>query len=119
MNPSSTLGPGGPVPDLTVESVLAGEVTAADLRIDPGTLRAQAEVAELHHNPQLAANLRRAAELARLPDERVLAIYEALRPGRSTTADLEAVAAELDGVDAPSCAALVREAAAAYERRGI
>ena len=119
MNPSPTPGPGGPALDLTVESVLAGEVTADDLRIDPSTLRAQAEVAERHHNAQLAANLRRAAELARLPDARVLAIYEALRPGRSTTAELEAVAAGLDGVDAPLCAALVREAAAAYERRGI
>ena len=46
MNPSPTPGPGAPALDLTVESVLAGEVTADDLRIDPSTLRAQAEVAE-------------------------------------------------------------------------
>ena len=38
-------------------------------------------IAQQHGNPQLADNLRRAAELTELPDEEVLAIYEALRPG--------------------------------------
>ena len=39
---------------------------------------------ERHGNLQLAENFLRAAELALLPDERVMAIYEALRPRRST-----------------------------------
>jgi propanediol dehydratase small subunit len=64
-------------------------------------------------------NLRRAAELTGLPDEEVLGIYEALRPGRSSRAALDALAAPLESAAAPLCAALVREAAAAYERRGI
>ena len=76
-------------------------------------------MAEQHGNPQLADNLRRAAELTALGDDAVLAVYEALRPGRSTLAELEAVAARLEAAHAPSCAALVREAAAAYERRGL
>ena len=81
---------------LTVEAVRAGEVGVADLRIHPETLERQAVVAEQHGNPQLAENLRRAAELTRLPDDEVLAIYEALRPGRSTPAQLTELAASLD-----------------------
>ncbi len=85
----------------------------------PDTLRRQAEVAETHGNPQLGENLRRAAELTALPDDEVLAVYEALRPGRSTAAGLAAVAARLESAEAPLCAALVREAAGVYARRGL
>ena len=87
---------GKPVDGLTVEAVRAGEVGVTDLRIHPETLERQAVVAEQHGNPQLAENLRRAAELTRLPDDEVLAIYEALRPGRSTPAQLTELAASLD-----------------------
>ena len=38
--------------------------------------------------------------------------------GLSST-ELEEIAAELDVVPAPACSALVREAAAAYVRRGV
>ena len=86
---------GRAVDSLTVEAVRAGEVGVADLRIHPDTLEHQAVVAAEHGNPQLAENLRRAAELTRLPDEEVLAVYEALRPGRSTPAQLTELAASL------------------------
>ena len=68
---------------------------------------------------QLADNLLRAAELAPLPDETILAIYTALRPRRSTAAELEAWAEQLDGWDAPGTAAFVREAAQVYAERGL
>jgi propanediol dehydratase small subunit len=110
---------GKPVENLTVEAVRAGEVGVADLRIHPDTLERQAVVAEEHANPQLAENLRRAAELTRIADNEVLAIYEALRPGRSTPAELTALAASLAERGLPSCAALVTEAADVYARRGI
>lgn len=110
---------GREVETLTLDAVLAGDVTIDDVRIHPGTLLAQAEVAEQHGNPQLAANFRRAAELAGLTDERVLAIYEALRPGRSGTADLQALADQLRDSGATLTSDLVREAAAAYQRRGL
>jgi propanediol dehydratase small subunit len=110
---------GTPVERLTVEAVRAGEVGVADLRIHPDTLERQAVVAEEHGNPQLADNLRRAAELTRLPDEEVLAIYEALRPGRSTAAQLNGLAESLAARDLPRCAALVAEAADVYARRGL
>ena len=110
---------GKPVENLTVEAVRAGEVGVADLRIHPDTLERQAAVAEEHANPQLAENLRRAAELTRIADNEVLAIYEALRPGRSTPAELTALAASLAERGLPSCAALVTEAADVYARRGL
>jgi propanediol dehydratase small subunit len=110
---------GKAVDGLTVEAVRTGEVGVADLRIHPETLERQAVVAEQHGNPQLAENLRRAAELTRLPDDEVLAIYEALRPGRSTPAQLTELAASLDGRGLPRSAALLAEAAEIYARRGL
>jgi propanediol dehydratase small subunit len=110
---------GRPVESLTVDAVRAGEIGLADLRIHPETLERQAAVAAEHGNPQLADNLRRAAELTGLPDDEVLAIYEALRPGRSTVAQLTALAGSLADRGLPRCAALVAEAADVYARRGL
>ena len=110
---------GKPVAGLTVAAVRAGEAGLEDLRIHPDTLERQAVVAQEHGNPQLAANLRRAAELTRLPDDEVLAIYEALRPGRCTPAQLTDLAASLAARGLPRCAALVAEAADVYARRGL
>jgi propanediol dehydratase small subunit len=107
------------VDQLTVEAVRSGEVGLADLRIHPETLERQAVVAERHGNPQLADNLRRAAELTGLPDDEVLAVYEALRPGRSTPAQLTEMAASLAGRGLPRCAARLAEAAEVYARRGL
>ena len=110
---------GRPVESLTVDSIRAGGMGVADLRIHPETLERQAVVAQQHANPQLAENLRRAAELTRLPDDEVLAVYEALRPGRSTAAQLTELAESLAARDLPRCAALVAEAAEVYARRGL
>ena len=110
---------GRPVQGLTVDAIRAGEIGVEDLRIHPETLERQAVVAEQHANPQLAGNLRRAAELTRLPDDEVLAVYEALRPGRSTAAQLTELAGSLAARDLPRCAALVAEAAEVYARRGL
>jgi propanediol dehydratase small subunit len=87
--------------------------------IHPSTLEHQAGVAERHENPQLAENLRRAAELTHLADGEVLVIYEALRPRRSSQAELEQLAESLAGRALHRTAALVREAAAVYGRRGL
>jgi propanediol dehydratase small subunit len=110
---------GRTVDSLTVEAVRAEDVGLADLRIHPDTLEHQATVAQQHGNPQLAENLRRAAELTRLPDDEVLAIYEALRPGRSTQIQLTELAGSLAARGLPRCAALVAEAADVYARRGL
>ena len=60
----------------------------------------------------------RAAELTRVPDERVLEMYDALRPFRSTKQELLNIAKELrDKYDANVCAAWFEEAADYYESR--
>jgi propanediol dehydratase small subunit len=95
------------------------DVVAAELRATPETLRLQADVARAAGRTQLADNLLRAAELAPLPDETILAIYTALRPRRSTAAELGAWAEQLEGWSAPGTAAFVREAAQVYAERGL
>lgn len=103
----------------TLDDVRAGSVTMADFRISAATLRHQAEVAREYGNPQLGENFERGAELTGLTDAELLEIYELLRPRRATAARLEAVAADLDSRGAPRVAALVREAAQVYARRGL
>lgn len=110
---------GRPAEELTVDGVVAGELGPDDIRISPETLRHQAEVGRTHGNPQLAENFERAAELAAFDEAEVLALYEMLRPGRATADQLLGRADELEARDAPRCAALVREAAAVYERHGL
>jgi propanediol dehydratase small subunit len=107
--------------DLTLDKVLAGEVVAADFGITAEGLLRQAEIAERAGRPHLARNLRRGAELVAIPDEELLAIYELLRPGRAHSADdLRATAQRLRAAyGADATAALIEEAALAYERRGI
>lgn len=106
--------------DIDPEMLAAGKLAAADMQIDAATLRAQAEIARSSGYPQLADNLARAAELTAVPDDLLLEMYAQLRPGRATHAELMALADRLAGdFSAPITAALVREAAANYERRGL
>lgn len=107
------------VDDLTLDRVMADDLTADDIRISADALRHQAQVSAGNGNPQLAENLRRAAELTALPDDEVLAIYEALRPNRSSETELEQLAIDLKRRGADRCAALVIEALAAYRQRGL
>jgi propanediol dehydratase small subunit len=110
---------GRAVGELTLAAVRRGELGLPDLRIHPETLERQAAVAAAHSNPQLAENLYRAAELTRISDQEVLAIYDALRPGRSSPGRLTDLAAGLDERGLPRCAALLSEAAEVYARRGL
>jgi propanediol dehydratase small subunit len=110
---------GKPAEDLTVDALVRDELVPDDVRIHPSTLESQAVVAEQNGNPQLAANFRRAAELTRFSETEILALYEALRPQRSTMDELTALADDLASREAPRCAALVREAASAYASRGL
>jgi propanediol dehydratase small subunit len=105
---------------ITLEAVRAGNVDPEDLRATPETLRRQSAVALAAGRTQLADNLVRAAELAAVPTETILEIYTALRPHRSTAAQLGAWAIRLEEeFDAPQSAGFVREAAAAYAERGL
>ncbi|WP_420828912.1 diol dehydratase small subunit [Desulfobulbus rhabdoformis] len=105
--------------DITLEKVIAGEIEFKDIKIRPETLEYQAQIAESAGRPHLAANMRRAAEMTRIPDERVLEIYNSLRPYRCSKQELLEIATELESqYQAKICAALVREAADVYEKRG-
>ncbi|MGA2938711.1 MAG: diol dehydratase small subunit, partial [Syntrophobacteraceae bacterium] len=105
--------------DITLDKVIAGQLSFDDVRIRPETLEYQAQIAETAGRPHIAVNLRRAAEMTRIPDARVLEIYNAMRPYRSTKQELLDIASELETkYQARICAALVREAAEVYEKRG-
>ncbi len=107
--------------ELTLDKLISGEVTLEDLRITPEALKLQGEVAEAAGRPTLAKNFERAAELADVPQDVIMRIYELLRPGRAKSKDdLLAAAAELsDQYNAKHMAAFVEEAAEVYEKRGL
>ena len=110
---------GVPLADVTLDAVRAGCLDAGEIRATAETLRMQAEVALAAGRKQLAANLERAAELAAVPDELLLDVYTALRPGRATAQELEEWAARLERYGATATAAFVTEAVAAYVDRGL
>ncbi|MGG7078026.1 diol dehydratase small subunit [Clostridium sardiniense] len=104
--------------EITLENVLNGNVKPEDVRISPETLEMQAQIAEGMNRQAIARNLRRAAELISVPDDRILEIYNALRPFRSTKEDLLKIADELENVyGAKVNADFVREAVEVYEKR--
>ncbi|WP_374653689.1 diol dehydratase small subunit [Dongia sp.] len=107
--------------ELTLDAVMAGEVTLEDLRITPQALKDQARVATLAGRPTLGRNFERAAELVPVPQDFLLQVYELLRPGRAKTkADLLAAAKTLrEDYKAEKMAIFVEEAAEVYERRGL
>lgn len=104
--------------DIDVKSVLSGAVKSEDIKITADVLLYQAQIADKVGRVQFAKNLRRAAEMVAIPDARVLEIYNALRPFRSTKQELLDIATELDSkYNATINATLVREAADVYEKR--
>lgn len=104
--------------EFTLENVLSNKVTAQDMRITPETLRIQAAIAKDAGRDRLAMNFERAAELTAVPDDRILEIYNALRPYRSTKDELMAIADDLEKrYQAQICAGFVREAATLYLER--
>lgn len=105
--------------EISVDAIRRGDITLDDVRIHPDTLKHQADVAKNNGNPQLASNFLRAAELTGLSDEEVLALYEALRPHRSTAQDLRDIADELTSKGALRNAELFFQAADVYARRGL
>lgn len=104
--------------DITLDNVLKGEIKAEDVRISPETLEMQAQIAEGMNRDAIARNFRRAAELIKIPDDRILEVYNALRPNRSTKEELLAIANEFENVyGAKVNADFIREAVEIYEVR--
>ena len=118
--PDLIFTPGGlPLADVTLAALAEGRIDGAEIRATPQTLRLQSEVARAAGRDPLAASLERAAELAAVPDDLLLAVYTALRPRRATADELEEWAVQLEGHRADQTAAFVREAALAYAERGL
>jgi propanediol dehydratase small subunit len=106
--------------DVTLDALRAGRLDPDDVRATSETILRQAAVALAAGRTQLAENLMRAAELAAVPADVVLDAYTALRPRRSTAAELEALAERFEAeFAAPRTAAFVREALAVYAQRGF
>ena len=106
--------------ELTLENVTSGKVSFADFQTAPATLEYQAQIANAAGRPQIADNLRRSRELVDVSDDEILALYGALRPRRSTKAQLIEYADHLEKEhNAVLCAQLFREAAEVYEKRGM
>ncbi len=109
---------GRPVDEVTLENL--ADLQPDDLQVKAETLHSQAQIALEAGYVQLAANLTRAAELTRVPNEELLQMYDLLRPGRSSYERLQALATHLEEhYQATENAKLVREAAEAYRARGL
>ena len=120
--PEAVTGPRGKrLSDITLDALLDGSATMEDLRITPGALRAQAEIARDAGRPTLALNFERAAELVDVPQDAIMKAYELLRPGRAKSrAELLTLAAELRALHgARDIATFIEEAAEVYDRRGL
>ncbi|RBI60403.1 glycerol dehydrogenase [halophilic archaeon] len=120
-NPDEVETPDGTkLSEITLEKVVEGEIDGEELAISPETLEKQAQIAEESGRPQVAQNFRRAAELTAVPDDRILEIYNALRPSGADKEKLHDIAEELETeYDAELNAAHVREAAEVYEERDL
>jgi propanediol dehydratase small subunit len=112
-------GSGRALDELTIGALRAGGLAAEDFRISRAQLDVQATAAEAGGYRQLAENLRRAAELTGLPNDRVFEIYAMLRPGRASVAELHDLAADLRRQNMSRVAAFIVEAAEAYDKRGV
>ena len=106
--------------DLTICNVLAGEVGSGDVSVNAETLEMQASFARDAGYAEVAANLERAAEMTRIPNDEILELYEALRPGRSTYYKLLSLSQQLASrYGAEHTGAYIREAAEAYRSTGL
>jgi len=107
--------------EITLDTVVAGDIDMEDLRITPDALLAQAEIARAARRPTLAANFERAAEMVKVPQATIMEVYELLRPGRARDKNaLLSAARRLRGeFGAETLAAFLEEAAEVYERRGL
>ena len=104
--------------DITLDNILSDKIKSNDLRITPDTLRLQCEVANDAGRDAVQRNFQRASELTSIPDDRLLEMYNALRPYRSTKAELLEISTELkDKYHAPINAGWFAQAADFYESR--
>ncbi|MFC6290754.1 diol dehydratase small subunit [Levilactobacillus angrenensis] len=108
---------GKPLKEISFQDIVDGKVDSKELRIAPSTLRMQGKIASEAGRSQIQNNFQRAAELTVVPDDRLLEMYGALRPYRSSKQDLLDIADELENkYHAPICSNWFKEAATNYEK---
>jgi len=106
--------------EINIEAIMNGQVTSEDIKISREVLILQAEVARADGKIQMAKNFIRSAELIEIPDDKVLEMYNMLRPNRSTESDLENLAALLlNEYNAEMCSDLVLETLKVYKKRDL
>ena len=106
--------------DFTLDAILNGEIQPEDCRISAETLERHAQLEESVGNFQIAAELRRSAEMTRIADNRIMEIYNALRPRMSNKETLKEIIEELKtNYNAPQCAAFIEDAIKVYEKRNM
>ena len=111
---------GKKIDEISASGMLSGKISGDDIRISSAALEEQAKIAEREGRKNLAENFYRAAELTRIPDQEVIAIYNALRPGRSTKDELLHWIERLEHeYKAIKTAELIKETLCIYEKRGV
>lgn len=106
--------------EINMDGIMDGSIDAEDIKISKEVLILQAEVARQDGKLQLAKNFIRSAELIDIPDDRILDMYNQLRPYRSTEEELNALITELrKDYDANMCADLVQETLDVYKKRDL
>ena len=107
------------IDDINFENILAGKVKGEDCRISKESLLMQADIAEDSGSRHLSENFRRAAEMVSIESDRLIEIYNALRPYRSTEDELNSIVEELElKYKAVGTATFVREAAIVLKEKG-
>jgi len=81
--------------DITLENFISGKINRSDCRTSKSSLLYQAEIAKQSGNIHIAKNFERAAEMVGIGSERIIEIYNALRPYRSSESELQEIASEL------------------------
>lgn len=81
--------------DITLENIKNKTVSGGDCRTSRQSLLYQADIAEADGNKNLADNFRRAAEMVDIESHRLIEMYNALRPYRSSESELRELVLEL------------------------
>jgi propanediol dehydratase small subunit len=106
--------------EIQIDNINREVLSPKDLNIHADTLLAQANISRQAGFTRLSENLTRAAELTQLSNQELLQLYDRLRPGRSSYAELIGLANLLEEkYHAVFCAQLFREAAEIYKVRKL
>lgn len=106
--------------DITINNVSNNLIDNKDLSISSKTLLMQSEIAASDNKIELSKNLKRAAEMVSIPDEKLIEIYDILRPNRASEEEILKIASELETqYNAIDTANLLKQTCHVYKKRGL